>query len=384
MTPSKNILLVAILGAVVALIYFNVSGKSSEHRSQDTASSKSSSAETTHSQSAEPSRKAREDWAELTAQSLRQGSSRDFAQLMQKANSEALSKISEIILSTHKEKPEDTSIWLEELSLELAVLSAHDRAALLLDLLSPFEESSAITGKVFSDWIQTDSAGTFDFFKQLSEEDEISHWQLSVVAELFQGSHVELFDTYQSWIEEGDTNLKGSFVQALVPHLLPENIDSIADIIVENLGEELDFGHSLAQLMEVRSPEDPVQNLEWLSQLDLPREQIGTQVAAFGAALQHIAKQDIDAAAQILSQDNFLPNYFPAPQEALVDENGNWSADARWFFDETLTQFVEGIRDIDPELAQNSAESYFDPIRREEARLSFLDEEDPTAAENSQ
>ena len=67
-----------------------------------------------------------------------------------------------------------------------------------------------------------------------------------------------------------------------------------------------------------------------------------------------------------------------------MDENGNWSADARWFFDETLTQFVEGIRDIDPELAQNSAESYFDPIRREEARLSFLDEEDPTTAENSQ
>lgn len=61
-----------------------------------------------------------------------------------------------------------------------------------------------------------------------------------------------------------------------------------------------------------------------------------------------------------------------------MDENGDWSGDARWFFDEVLTHFIEEIRDTNPELAQNSVESLFDPIRREEVRLSFQEEEDTT------
>ena len=376
MSLSKKILLVAISGTIVTLSYFKVS----EHRSQNGASSSSKFSPPKVALSKQPkiTRRTHKSWAELTALSLRQGSGRNFAQQMQKVDSVALSKISSTILSTHKENPADTIAWLEELSLELTALNAHGQAALLLDLLSPFEETSAITGKVFSDWIQTNSAETFNFFKRLSEEDEISHWQLSVVAELFQGPHVELFDTYQNWIEESDLNLKGSLVGALVPHLLPENIDSVTEIILENLEHERQFGFTLSQLIEVRSPEDPVQNLEWLSQLDLPRSQIGTQVAAFGAAISHLARNDIDAATQIISQETFLPSYFPAPQEQLVDENGDWSADARWFFDEVLTHFIEEIRDTDPELAFNSVESFFDPIRREESCLSFQEDDDTT------
>ena len=375
MTFSKNILLVAISGVIVALIYFKVS----EHRSENRAGSgaESLSAEVLGKEP-KSTRRTHEDWTDLTDKSLRQGSGREFAQKIQKVDSAALSKISSVILSAHKEKPSDTIAWLEELSLELAALNAHDRAALLLELLSSFEEASAITGKVFGDWIQKDSAGTYKFFKGRSEDDEICHWQLSVVAELFQGSHVDRFDTYQAWIKESDSdlNLKGSLVEVLVPHLLPENVDSIAKIILENLEHERQFGFSLSQLVKVRSPEDPAKNLEWLSQLDLPRSQIGTQVAAFGATIEHIARNDIEAATQIMNQENFLSSYYPGPQEELVDENGNWSGDARWFFDEVLIRFIEEVRDTNPELAQNSVESFFDPIRREESRLSFQDEED--------
>ena len=373
MTLSKNILFAAISGVIVALVYF----KFSEPDSQNSSSSKSSSAEVTPSKQPK-TRRTHENWEDLTAKSLRQGSGRNFAQQIQKVDSADLSKISYIILSAHKEKPDDTIAWLEELSLELAALGAHDRAALLLDLLSPFEESSTITGKVFSDWIETDPAGTFSFFKELSEEDEISNWQLSVVAELFQGSHVDRFDTYQNWIEESDSdlNLKGSLVEALVPHLLPENIDSIAKIIIDNLEHEREFGFALSQLVTVRSPEDPAQNLEWLAQLNLPKSQIGTQVVAFGAVIQHIARSDIDAAAEILSQDDFLPKYFPAPLEDLVDEEGNWSGEARWFFDEILRLFIEEISETDRELAQNSVESYFDPLRREEYRELFNEQDE--------
>ena len=374
MTLSKNILFAAISGVIVALVYF----KFSEPDSQNSSSSKSSSAEITPSKQPQTTRRTHENWEGLTAKSLRQGSGRNFAQQIQKVDSADLSKISYIILSAHKEKPDDTIAWLEELSLELAVLDAHDRAALLLDLLSPFEESSTITGKVFSDWIETDPAGTFSFFKELSEEDEISNWQLSVVAELFQGSHVDRFDTYQNWIEESDSdlNLKGSLVEALVPHLLPENIDSIAKIIIDNLEHEREFGFALSQLVTVRSPEDPAQNLEWLAQLNLPKSQIGTQVVAFGAVIQHIARSDVDAAAEILSQDDFLPKYFPAPLEDLVDEEGNWSGEARWFFDEILRLFIEEISETDRELAQNSVESYFDPLRREEYRELFNEQDE--------
>lgn len=374
MTLSKNILFAAISGVIVALVYF----KFSEPDSQNSSSSKSSSAEITPSKQPKTTRRTHENWEDLTAKSLRQGSGRNFAQQIQKIDPADLSKISYIILSAHKEKPDDTIAWLEELSLELAALGAHDRAALLLDLLSPFEESSTITGKVFSDWIETDPAGTFSFFKELSEEDEISNWQLSVVAELFQGSHVDRFDTYQNWIEESDSdlNLKGSLVEALVPHLLPENIDSIAKIIIDNLEHEREFGFALSQLVTVRSPEDPAQNLEWLAQLNLPKSQIGTQVVAFGAVIQHIARSDIDAAAEILSQDDFLPKYFPAPLEDLVDEEGNWSGEARWFFDEILRLFIEEISETDRELAQNSVESYFDPLRREEYRELFNEQDE--------
>jgi len=209
----------------------------------------------------------------------------------------------------------------------------------------------------FSDWIQTDSDGTFSFFKGLSEEDEISSWQLSVVAELF---------------------LKGSLVEALVPHLLPENVDAISEIIIENLEHEREFGFAFLQLAQTRSPENPVQNLEWLSKLDLPRSQIGTQVAAFGAVIEHIASNDIDTAIQVMNQEDFLSNYYPGHPEALVDENGDWSGDARWFFDEVLTRFIEEVRETDQELAHNSVESIFDPIRREELRLSFQEEEETT------
>lgn len=374
MTLSKNILFAAISGVIVALVYFEFS----EPRSQNSSSSKSSSAEITPSKQPKTTRRTHENWEDLTAKSLRQGSGRNFAQQIQKIDPADLSKISYIILSAHKEKPDDTIAWLEELSLELAALGAHDRAALLLDLLSPFEESSTITGKVFSDWIETDPAGTFSFFKELAEEDEISNWQLSVVAELFQGSHVDRFDTYQNWIEESDSdlNLKGSLVEALVPHLLPENIDSIAKIIIDNLEHEREFGFALSQLVTVRSPEDPAQNLEWLAQLNLPKSQIGTQVVAFGAVIQHIARSDIDAAAEILSQDDFLPKYFPAPLEDLVDEEGNWSGEARWFFDEILRLFIEEISETDRELAQNSVESYFDPLRREEYRELFNEQDE--------
>ena len=379
MTPSKNILLVAILGAIVALIYFKVLAPHSKNEaSSESSATEVTSTEETLNKKAKPTRRTHESWEDLTAASLRLGSGRDFAQQIQGADSAALAKISSAILSAHKEKPAETIAWLEELSLELTALKAHDRAALLLELLPTFEETSAITGKVFSDWIQTDSAGTFNFFKERSEKDEVSSWQLSVVAELFQGDHVNRFDTYETWIEESDLNLKGSLVEALVPHLRPENIDSIANIIIENLEAERQFSFSLSQLMTVRSPEDPAQNLEWLSQLDIPKSQIGTQVAAFGSAIGHIAKNDIDTATELISQENFLASYFPRPQEELVDENGDWSGDARWFFDEVLTHFIEEIRDTNPELAQNSVESLFDPIRREEVRLSFQEEEDTT------
>ena len=71
----------------------------------------------------------------------------------------------------------------------------------------------------------------------------------------------------------------------------------------------------------------------------------------------------------------FLSNYYPVPPEALVDENGDWSGDARWFFDEVVTRVIEEVRETDQELAHNSVESIFDPIRREELRLSFQEEE---------
>ena len=372
--PKSLFLLIPILGAIITLASFKFSNRSSQ--TDASATSNPSFSESPLNTKSESEHEHHESWYDLTNISLNQSSGSDFANKMRKANSQNLLEISSAILSSHKERPAYTIAWLEELSLELAALHAHDRAALLLDLLSPFEETAPLTSEVFSDWIQTNPTETFDFFKRLSEEDEISHWQLSVVAELFQGSHADLYDTYQSWIEESDLSLKGSLVEALVPHLLPENIDSVTKVILENLEHERQFGFTLSRLVEVRSREDPAQNLEWLSQLDLPRSQIGIQVAAFGAAISHLARNDIDAATQIISQETFLPSYFPASQEELVDENGNWSGDARWFFDEVLTHFIEEIRDTDPELASNSVESFFDPIRREESRLSFQEEDD--------
>ena len=99
-------------------------------------------------------------------------------------------------------------------------------------------------------------------------------------------------------------------------------------------------------------------------------------MVAFGAVIQHIARSDVDAAAEILSQDDFLPKYFPAPLEDLVDEEGNWSGEARWFFDEILRLFIEEISETDRELAQNSVESYFDPLRREEYRELFNEQDE--------
>jgi len=382
MTLPKNTILIAISCTAVALIGFKISGSRSQNNDVSESSSteenlnEKSQARRTHQSSVNLTSGTNVNWVDLTLKSLNQGTGRDFAQQIQQINSESLSDISSAILSAHKENPAEVIAWLEELSLELAALKAHDRAALLLELVSPFEETSIITSKVFSNWIQTDSAETLNFFKELSEEDKISTWQLSLVAELFQGEHVDLYSTYQTWIDESEPNLKGSLVGALVPHLLPENIDPVSEIIIENLANDRQFEFALSQLVEVRSPEDPVQNLEWLSQLDLPRSQIGVQVAAFGSAIGHIARTDIDIATELLNQDDFLTNYFPASQEELVDENGNWSGDARWFFDAVLTNFIEEIRDTDVELAQNSVESIFDPIQREEFRRSFVIEDE--------
>ena len=377
---KKTFLLVAILTVIVALICFKLLQRPS--RSNANAASESSLAESKFDAKSTTAPRIRENWLDLVNKSLLQGSGSDFAKKMQRANLGALEQISAAILSAHQDQPGRTIAWLEELSLELAVLDAHNRAALLLEFLSPFEETADITSKVFSDWIQKDAAGTYHFFKDLSADDAISSWQLEVVAELFQGPHLELFDTYQTWIEQSDLNLKGSLVEAVVPHLLPENVDSVTEIILENLEHERQFGFAFSRLVKVRSPEDPAQHLEWLSQLGLPRSQIGTQVAAFGVAISHIARNDIDAVTELISQENFLPTYFPGSQEELVDENGNWSGDARWFFDEVLTHFIEEIRDTDPELARNSVESFFDPVRREESRLSFQEEEDPIQKED--
>lgn len=347
----------------------------SERRSRTSAASESSSPEAARSSKSRVELEVSGSWEEQTARSLREGSGGHFAQQMQKASMETIIEISTAILSAHEEQPDRTILWLEELSVQLAFSKAHAQAALLLDLLSPFEETSTIESKIFSDWILTDSEGALSFFQRLAEEDEIPHSQLSVVAALFQGAHTELFDTYYAWIEQSDMLLQGSLVEALVPHLLPENMDSVTDIILSNLASNRHFEVALFKLVEVRSPEDPAKSLEWLSQLDLDEVQAGTQVAAFGAAIQHIARSDVDAAAQILSQEDFLPKYFPAPQEELVDEEGNWSGKARWFFDEVLRHFIEEIQEADLELARNSVESYFDPLRREEYRLIFNEQD---------
>ena len=59
-----------------------------------------------------------------------------------------------------------------------------------------------------------------------------------------------------------------------------------------------------------------------------------------------------------------------------MDEEGNWSGEARWFFDEILRLFIEEISETDRELAQNSVESYFDPLRREEYRELFNEQDE--------
>jgi len=80
MTLSKNILFAAISGVIVALVYF----KFSEPDSQNSSSSKSSSAEITPSKQPKTTRRTHENWEDLTAKSLRQGSGRNFAQQIQK------------------------------------------------------------------------------------------------------------------------------------------------------------------------------------------------------------------------------------------------------------------------------------------------------------
>lgn len=364
---KKHFLLAAISGSIIALAGFKIS----EGRSENKVPKSSFSAETGLDRRSRTTSKAGESWADRTAKSLHGGNGRDFARQIQRAGSSTLSEVSSAILLAHRNNPTDTIAWLEELSLELASLNSHSQAALLLGFLPEFEETATIQNKVYSAWILADSDGVLDFFQTFAAKDEIPHAQLSIVAGLLQGAHVELFDTYSSWLEQSDSLLKGSLVEALVPHLLPENIDSVTELILENLDENRHFEVALSKLIEVRSPEDPAANLEWLSQLDLERSQIGIQVAAFGSAIQNIARSDVNAAAEILSQEDFLTKYFPAPQEELVDEEGNWSGDARWFFDEVLGHFIEEIKETDPELAKNSVESYFDPLRREEYRLIF-------------
>jgi len=130
---SKNVILTASSLAIIStLSWFIFSDNPSQVISNTSAkSSTTKSSETANNSTQKIDRETRESWSDQTTKSLNYGSASDFARKMQRASSGNLLDISSAILAAHKEQPADTIAWLEELSLELTALDAHDRAALL-------------------------------------------------------------------------------------------------------------------------------------------------------------------------------------------------------------------------------------------------------------
>ncbi len=265
--------------------------------------------------------------------------------------------------------------WLDEFSKEMANQQAHAKAGFFLGYLNHFEKVRNLERKTFDHWMGGGYEGLVHHFNQrLTEDFTIDSHHVSIAASLILNEHAEHAPDFFKEVAQMNSpeleRIQGVYVDKLLAHAKDEEQLSTVMTLIEQTLDNPRVSALLLPLARSLSVENPQETLSWLS--DLPVSDDETRVAAFATVFEEVSEFQPEAAAQILSGEYFLDNYFH--KEARLPD-GSLTQESQDFFDTTLESFVNVMLVDHPETALEAASAFFDPKKqsmyRKQAQQAF-------------
>lgn len=282
-----------------------------------------------------------------------------------------LSKLAAAFENRFEEEPEGTLALLTGVTDQLVTDGLHHDAVSLTDLLLNRPEVPPLERKIHLQWAAADPEGALELLGDFAATGRDYNHQLSLLASISQVERPELFPELLDWARGRSAehpNLLGTVVEKMVTHLTPDRTAEVGQLLKSELAQG-QVSAALFPYVKKHSPEDRTQTLAWIK--ELPTNDFGLKAQVYGTLIQTIAVENQEEALELLTADNFLTNYYPGEREGVTDEAGEWTPSAQLFFDVALESYINGAMFHDLAGAKKSAESFFDPLRRERYATLF-------------
>gem|GEM_PF-6370641 len=213
-------------------------------------------------------------------------------------------------------------------------------------------------------WLSQESDGLLAHLKeeQQLERFPVNERLISIAASVMLYERSELFDDFLHGLGEFSSpellGVRNHFIQKLVHHADSKNLEKVTDLVIKNIDDPQVAANVIA-IADHQAQAAPIEAMHWLS--DLKMKDLEVHTAAFGILFENIAYRDPEQAAEILTGERFLETFFP---EKKIDAKGDWTFEAKEFFDLSLGSFLDSTMMSDSEIAMKSAGSFFSKARQ--------------------
>lgn len=253
--------------------------------------------------------------------------------------------------------------WLDQLT---EVLVSREKYQQALDFLDHFNTRKSVPGlerKIAQQWLQHDFDDVLNQFKNRSQDRFfVNPHQVGLFASLVQNEELEHKDQFFSWVKELQANPKhddlyGAAVGQLINSFSAETKDDVIKFVEENASETRVSGEIVANA-HILAPGFNEEGLEWVSSLGMKDEDM--KAAAFSSILYEMTTDDALLTADILSSEHFLDTYYNSSGKNNRTVEGDWTPEAKKFYDKVLADYLISFANQDPHIVLNSLDAFFD------------------------
>ncbi len=287
----------------------------------------------------------------------------ELARKAMKMNDDDLVELSTPIDDWIKENEEEAIQWLDQFSEEMVTGDTHDRLAFFLGYLNSSGQVRDIERKVFHHWSQDGYQKVMDHLtRRLKNEDLLDSHHAAILASLFLNEYSDQasdFISMVSSIDESDSSemskeMQATFIDKLFQ--ISEQEEHLSQVVqaIESNAHNPRVAANLVPLARILSVDRPEETLTWLSQIAMDDDEV--RVAAFATVFEEVSAHDKEVAANILSGENFLKNYY---HKNPLNKDGSLTDEAKNFFDATLESFVNVMLVDNPQIAAESTSAFF-------------------------
>ncbi len=278
-----------------------------------------------------------------------------------------------------KDDPEGAQQWLFALTGGLAQLDAQERALDLTSYLQTEDKVPDVERKILYDWSETSRETVLEMYNRWAKkEDFVNNRQMAILASLHFNERADHSSEFIDWVGSLDDpdqqKLQATLIEKMAYHAHVDNgqHEEVIELVEAEIENNPRLAEKLPALALGYSPEDPQRALKWISEVKMSDNEM--RQVAFAQVMQEMVLNNTSSAAELLSSDDFLTNYYSsAMNEAVRDENGDIRPEARKFYDATLSAFMQGVLSVDPYIVLESADAFYSEDLRDKFRQQAND-----------